>query len=179
MLNISFAPNRDCSQLIYLIGARSGKAVYKGTFQEELTDSCDLSGFSGEDLLVKAYVRSDVYPQRKSAIAAALIWDEASQSFRTDDGSRYPYLNLRYLGQHSDQTGENSYSFTIDYQYSLTVSQKWYIYKNGGYYAMKTTKDSDTLDYTFTEPGDYTIIYYLHTLTGDTEFRNFAQIHID
>ena len=138
-----------------------------------------MSDFAGQDLLIRTYAKSTLYPQRKNTVTAALIWDQQNGRFIVDDGKMYPYLNLEYLGQHVEKHDKLNYSFTIDYRYSLPVTQNWYIYRNGGYYSSCKTNNEKTLNYTFKEPGDYTVMYYLKTKLGNNEFWNFDQIHIE
>ncbi len=179
-LRLSFPPDpEECQYAIYLINAKTLNAVYKGTFSQERTLSLDLSEYSGEDLLIRTYVKSNRYPQRKHMVTAALVWDNQCGQYFADDGTVYPYLNFERLGQSMEKTGGNSYLFTIDYRCSFPVQQRWYIYRNGGYYTNFTTVDENTLSYTFTEPGDYTVMYYLKTKLGDNEFWNFDQIHVE
>ena len=41
------------------------------------------------------------------------------------------------------------------------------------------TKNERALTYTFTEPGSYTVSYYLRTSNGDCEFWDFDAIEIE
>lgn len=179
MLRIVYPNQENCQYAIYLINAKSGEALYKGKFTQETSLSLDLSEFAGQDLLIRTYAKSTLYPQRMNAVTAALIWDQQNGCFVVDDGTVYPHLNLEYLGQHVVKHDEHKYSFTIDYLYSLPSTQKWYVYRNGGYYSSYTTNNEKTLSYTFKEPGNYTVLYYLRTKMGNNEFRNFDQIHIE
>lgn len=173
-------PFENCLYAWYLINAQTGEAFYKSEFSEENLLNEPLSGQNvGADLLVKCYVRSAQYPQRKSAIVAALVYDAAAGTYRVDDGTKYKYLNLEYHGQKCEKTGANTYRFEIDYDYSWNSTQRWYVYRNGAYYTVMATKNERALTYTFTEPGSYTVSYYLRTANGDCEFWDFDAIEIE
>ena len=124
--------------------------------------------------MVKAYVRSK-NGHRRSAITSAV--DVNPEGIAKDVTNAYPYLNLQYNGQKMEPLSDSQYRFIIDYDYSWTSSVLWYVYRNGGYYDSLRT-DNGILDYTFTEPGQYTVMYYLTTANGDNEFWNFSEIHI-
>ena len=171
-------PFENCLYAWYLVNAQTGEAFYKSEFTQDTQLSYPLSG-QNTDILVKCYIRSAQYPQRKSAMVAALVYDEATGTYRVDDATKYEFLNLEYHGQRCEKTGENTYRFEIDYDYSWNSSQRWYVYRNGTYYTVVATKNEHTLEYTFTEPGSYTVSYYLRTSNGDCEFWDFDAILIE
>lgn len=171
-------PFENCLYAWYLINASTGEAFYKSEFTQENLLNYSISG-QGTDVLVKCYVRSMQYPQRKSAMVAALVYDEDTGIYRVDDGTKYKFLNLEYQGQRYEKTGTNTYRFEIDYDYSWYSSQRWYVYRNGAYYTVVATKNEHTFEYTFTEPGSYTVSYYLRTSNGDCELWDFDAILIE
>lgn len=83
-----------------------------------------------------------------------------------------------FRGQKMRITDQHVYEFLLDYDYYWDTNVKWYIYKNGGYYASFHKKNNKSLQYDFTEPGTYTVIYYLKAGSRNGEFRNFPQIVI-
>ena len=85
---------------------------------------------------------------------------------------------IEYRGQKAGQLDEDTFLFTVDYGYSLNSKIKWYVYRNGGYYTSLTKVNDPQLEYTFPEPGFYTVMYYLTTANGDNEFWNFEGINI-
>lgn len=178
ILSAAIIPNEDCLYAYYLINAESGEAFYKSEFSDSSQLTYDLSGET-EDVLIKGYVRSTQYPQRKSAILAALVYDEDSMGYTVDSGEKYPFLNLQYYGHHFEQVSKDTYNFVIEYDYSWDTTQRWYVYRNGSYYTVLQTKNESSLEYTFTEPGEYTISYYLRTANGDYEFWDFPVVTIE
>jgi len=151
--------------------------IHKIGFSNESAFTYDLSGLTG-DLFIKGYVRSKEYSQRKSWIAGALIYDSESQQYYVDQLEKYPHLNFDYQGHHIEQTGVKTYRFVLDYDYSWATTQRWYVYRNGSYYTVLQTKNQPILEYEFTEPGEYTVSYYLRTANGDYEFWDFDVISI-
>lgn len=126
--------------------------------------------------LIKAYVRSLNGRERMSRIVAAIQKEGDVVSDVTD---KFPYLNLDYVGHDVEQISDDTWRFTVNYNYSWNSSISWYIYKNGGIYFSERTSDTNFRDYQFNEPGSYTVMYYLRTSNGDNEFWNFSQIVVE
>lgn len=156
----------------YILDRNTAKVLFKTDYSTDpqLSYRFDEAG----NYLVKAYVRSS-NGHRRSAITSAV--DVNPEGIAKDVTNAYPYLNLQYNGQKMEPLSDSQYRFIIDYDYSWTSSVLWYVYRNGGYYDSLRT-DNGILDYTFTEPGQYTVMYYLTTANGDNEFWNFSEIQI-
>ena len=125
--------------------------------------------------LLKAYIKTPNGRQRESKILGAYQYKDGV--FK-DVSQNYPYLNLEYLGHHMEQISEKTFRFYVDYNYSWNSTIAFYIYKDGGGYDYSMEKDKKYLEYTFKEPGAYTIMYYLKTTNGDNEFWNFEQVEV-
>ena len=159
----------------YLIDRESAKVFYKSSWSEENTLECRFTGEEPQEILVKAYVRSPL-GERKSSVAAALRYDTVSGSYE-DVTAASPYLDLHYQGHSMAHQGGNRYVFKVNYDYSWNAVLRWYVYRNGGYYTTFSTTDPE-MEFTFSEPGGYTVMYYLTTANGDNEFWNFPQVEI-
>lgn len=159
----------DLSYAYYLIDKLTATTILKSDYAESPVFSCTVP--QGEYLL-KAYVKSK-NGQRKSAIIAEIANVSGDEATVVNDGSVY---NLNYKGQTLEQIDESTYKFSVDFDYSWNFNIKWYIYKNGGYYTTMNSSGRD-LTYSFDEPGNYTVMYYLTTPNGDNEFWNFPIIN--
>lgn len=157
----------------YLIDMENAEVVERRSYTEEntVTFTIDEDG----TYLVKAYMSSQNGEQRSSSVIAAL---EKKGDSIVDVTDSYPYLNLEYLGHHVQQIDEKTYDFVIDFNYSWNFSVAWYIYKDGGIYFSESTSNTNHRKYSFSEPGTYTVMYYLKTPNGDNEFWNFSEIVI-
>lgn len=125
--------------------------------------------------LLKGYIKTTNGVQRVSKILGAYQYKNGQFE---DVSKEYPYLNLKYIGHHMEKVSDKTFRFYVDYLYSWNSSIAFYVYKDGGGYAYYKKNDSDFLEFTFEEPGKYTILYYLSTSNGDNEFWNFEQIDI-
>ena len=176
-LNVTILPEEGFQHALYVIDAGSAKVLHKTGFSAALKFEYDLSGLTS-DLFIKGYATSTQYGQRTNEMIGALIYDPVSGQYHVDQREKYPYLNLDYQGHHVEQVDTNTYRFCIDYNYSWTTTQRWYIYRNGAYYSVLQTKNQPVLEYQFAEPGEYTISYYFRTANGDYEFWDFDIISI-
>lgn len=156
----------------YLIDCASGKAVEKSDYSYDADHMFTLTDPDVE-YWIKAYARSPE-GQRKSAIVKAVQYSGGKWRDVTE---KYPYLELKYLGQSYTCLGENTYRFEAECQYSWKLSIAWYIYRNGGGYDYVQT-DGSPLEYVFTEEGTYDVMYYIRTLNGDCLFYNFEELKI-
>ena len=114
--------------------------------------------------LVKVSAR-DAYGQIKSSVVGSWSDIHEGRTFTCADT-----LNYFHSSDSITPLGENTYQFTAGLDYSLNYSLRWYIYRNGSYYTVQTIHDSNTFEYTFEEPGTYTISYYIRTQVGDYEY---------
>ncbi len=158
----------------YLIDMETAEVIERLSYSSGNTASFVLN----EDgtYLIKAYLSSAQGSQRVSSIIAAI---EKNGDQVTDVTDLFPYLNLEYLGQEAEQISEDTWEFTVHYDYSWNSSIAWYIYKDGGIYFSENTANTDSRQYQFSEPGSYTVMYYLRTPNGDNYFYNFEEIIID
>ena len=165
------------SYAYYLIDKNTAKPITKNGYNN--TKSCifSLDNRITNEYLIRAYIK-DIYGQRKQKIIADISWNSEKQCWEnvTD---KYQFLNLIYYGQTYEKVKKHTYRFTVQYAYDWNSSIKWYIYRNGGYYTSFTTANTSFMEYTFDEPGDYTIMYYLSTVAGDNEFWNYPEIKIE
>lgn len=166
--------NDTASYAWYIIDKSSGKVIDRYNYGSPDFLSYVFSDEISNEFLVKTYIK-DKYGQRKSKIVADIAF--VNGKFE-DVSEQYPYLNLEYTGHTYSKLNNNTYKFTINYNYSWNSAIKWYIYKNGGYYTSFTNKNKADMEFTFDEPGNYTVIYYLTTTNGDKEYWNFEQIEI-
>lgn len=154
----------------YLIDINNAQIIHKQDYSYDSTFEYNVP--EGEFLL-KAYVKSPS-GQRKSEIVSHLICkDNILQIIDNNDEN----WNLQYIGNSMTQLSENTYHFQVDLEYSWNYQIKWYVYKNGGYYTVFSTNEN-YMDFSFKEPGNYTIMYYLTTPNGDNEFWNYPTITI-
>lgn len=178
MVQVTAQPQEKCTYAYYLTNMETGNVIYRGSFSPNPVFQYDLKGQT-QDVLVKLYVQSCTYPQRKSAIVSALVYDKETGQYSVDEGERYPFLNFRYYGHRVEKLSENEYQFTVDYDYSWNTKQRWYVYRNGNYHSLHRTSNQNTFCTTFQEPGEYTVLYYVRTSNGDHIFRNFQAIPVD
>ena len=125
---------------------------------------------------VKAYMRAKEGNERTSKVVAAI---QKKDDIIVDITEEVPYLNLEYSGHDIEKVKEDTYKFSVHYNYFGNTSIAWYIYKDGGSYAFEKTNNVNFIEYHFTEPGSYTVMYYLQTPNGDNEFWNFGEIVIN
>lgn len=125
---------------------------------------------------VKAYMRAKEGNERTSKVVAAI---QKKDDIIVDITEEVPYLNLEYSGHDIEKVKEDTYKFSVHYNYFGNTSIAWYIYKDGGSYAFEKTNNVNFIEYHFTEPGSYTVMYYLRTPNGDNEFWNFGEIVIN
>lgn len=126
---------------------------------------------------IRSYIKNEK-GQKKWDIIAKISYDDEKGEWKNVSHD-YPYLSLHYKGHNYEQLTRNQYKFKVDYDYSLNSSIRWYIYRNGIYYDVVELKNNNELEYTFNEPGTYTILYYLKTQEKNNEFWNFPIINID
>lgn len=159
----------DLTYAYYLIDKSTATVALKSDYVESPVFSCMVP--QGEYLL-KAYSKSE-NGQRKSAIIAEIENISGDEAAIVNEDAIY---NLDYKGQNMEQVNDSTYKFSVDFDYSWNFNIKWYIYRNGGYYTTISSTEKDLI-YSFEEPGNYTVMYYLTTPNGDNEFWNFPIIH--
>lgn len=155
----------------YLIDINDASVVYKQDYSSNPEFIYDVP--EGEFLL-KAYLKSS-NGQRKSEIVAHLLCENNSLQIIDDPSETW---NLHYIDDSMTQLSEDTFRFEVNFNYSWNYKIRWYIYRNGGYYTLFDTTEN-YLEYSFEEPGNYTIMYYLTTPNGDNEFWNFSCITIE
>lgn len=164
----------DLSYAWYVIDKDASNVIYKTDYTEENKFIYEFD--DGKEYIIKSYVKNKS-GQRKQAIIADIAYNSENKEW-TDDTKKYPYLNLEYNGQSYKKISDNSYEFTVDYNYSLNSSISWYVYYNGSYLSSSSTYNEKTIQFDFNQPGKYTVIYYLRTSNGDNEFWNFEEIEV-
>jgi|GEM_PF-1967656 Heparinase II/III-like protein. len=166
--------NEDFSYAWYVIDEETNQPVEKSDYSKDNTFEYEFK--ENGTYLVKAYIKNSA-GQKKYKIIGEIAYDEKAQKF-VNISKDYPYMNLVYNGQAYKNIGGNKYLFNVEYDYSLDSSITWYIYRDGSYVDTIKTDNTDKLEYEFTLPGDYTIMYYLTTKQGDNEFWNFPIITV-
>lgn len=158
----------------YLTEMESANVLEKSSYSE----SNEMNFKIEEDgtYIIKAYMRAKEGNERTSQIVAVI---QKEEDVIVDITEKVPYLNLEYLGQDIEKIEDNTYKFSVYYNYFWNTSIAWYIYKDGGSYGYEQTNNVNFIEYHFTEPGSYTIMYYLRTPNGDNQFWNFEEIVID
>jgi hypothetical protein len=169
---ISKQPNQEGLQYAwYIVDESNGEVLERVGYSSENALIYDFQ--KGKNYLVKAYVKNQ-FGERDFAIVGKIsyVGDTAiNNSENLKDG------RLILKEHYYEKLGDNKYKFVIPYEYFWDISVKWYIYRNGGYYTV--INGQNILEYQFTEPGSYTVMYYFKTLNGDMEFWNFKAINID
>lgn len=158
----------------YLINSQNAQIVQKTSYSKD-----NIASFTIEQegtYFVKAYMRSANGRERASEIIYALKYENDELIDITDE---FPYLNLQYLGNEIERLNNDTWKFTVNYNYSWSTSIAWYVYKDGGIYLSERTQDTNYREYQFTEPGSYTVMYYLQTSNGNNEFWNFEQVVVE
>lgn len=155
----------------YLINKDSAEVVERISYSED--NSARFTIETEGTYFVKAYMRSANGKERASEIIYALKYENNEL---IDITYEFPFLNLEYMGNKIDKIDDNTWRFTVNYNYSWDTSISWYIYKDGGFYSSERTENINYREYQFTEPGSYTVMYYLRTSNGDNEFWNFEQV---
>ena len=122
-------------------------------------------------------MKSNNGAMRKSKIVAEINYDEEVENYTILNDSDKD-LNLIYNGHSSQKITEKKFKFNIDLHYDWNYRVKWYIYKNGGYYDNFTNNSKSSMEYTFDEPGVYTVMYYLTTSNGDNEYWSFEEFEV-
>lgn len=128
------------------------------------------------DYLIKAYTRSDNGRYRCSRMVVEIVYDEKELEYQFMDAEGY---NLIYLGQESEEISGGMYEFKVNFEYEWNYNISWYIYKDGRKYDNFVVENKPDIQYEFTEPGKYTVEYYLRTPNGDNEVWNFGEIDIE
>lgn len=127
------------------------------------------------DYLIKAYARSNNGRYRCSRLVAEVMYDEAASKYECTDADGY---NLIYLGHESKEINSRLFEFKVNFEYEWNYNISWYIYKDGRKYDDFVVEDETDMQYEFTEPGRYTVVYHLRTPNGDNEVWNFGEIDI-
>lgn len=154
----------------YIIDAENGAVLDRIDY----TQSNELTYTFNEekDYLVKSYVKTS-YGEIDQAIVSQINYIDNKYIDISDTIDNFKLT----LGDHYyEQVADNKYRFIIPYDYFWKTSVKWYIYKDGGYYT--TITGENILEYEFTEPGSYTVMFYFKTLNGDLEFWNYKPLEI-
>ncbi len=155
----------------YLIDIQNANVVYKQDYSYEPEFKYDVP--EGEYLL-KAYMKA-ANGQRKSEIVAHILCENGELSIINTSSEHW---NLKYYNNSVEQISDSTYQFNINFDYSWNYTVRWYIYRNGGYYTNFTTNEKH-IEYTFDEPGNYTVMYYLTTPNGDNLFWNYPSVLIE
>lgn len=158
----------------YLVKKDNAEVVERISYSKD-----NMASFTIEEdgtYFIKAYILSSNGRERASEIICAIKYENNEL---TDITYEFPYLNLEYLGNKIDKIDDNTWKFTVNYNYSWNTSIFWYVYKDGGYYSSERTENTNNREYQFTEPGSYTVMYYLRTGNGDNEFWNFEQVVVE
>ncbi|RAR42394.1 alginate lyase family protein [Paenibacillus sp. MDMC362] len=75
--------------------------------------------------------------------------------------------------------GNNLFKFEVSISNFNVLTSKWYIYKNGASHQY-IGNNSNFLEYQFTEPGIYSVLYRMNDIYfGEVVFDNFEEIRID
>ena len=73
----------------------------------------------------------------------------------------------------------NRYRFTVTSDYILDYEINWYIYKDGVYYKNFIYENNNSLDFSFTKNGLYSVQYYLTLCTGEKYFYYYPMITVN
>ena len=87
-------------------------------------------------------------------------------------------LNLQMNGMQMEWLTKETLRCTVLFDYAFDCGLNWHIYRNGGHYFYKYEKNNPTFEYQFTEPGAYTVMFYICGFAGEKEFWNFPQFNI-
>lgn len=158
----------------YLTDMESANVLEKSSYSEsnEINFKIEKDGI----YIIKAYMRVNKGNERTSEVVAVI---RKKDNMIMDITEEFPYLNLEYLGHNVEKIKDDTYKFSVYYNYFWNTSIAWYIYKDGGSYGYEQTNNVNFIEYHFSEPGSYTVMYYLRTPNGDNEFWNFEEIVID
>lgn len=152
----------------YVIEQKTKRAIYKSGWIDsnkliwQLTD---------EPILIKAYIK-DRYGKRHNAIVGQ--WMPEEQTLITN----FSQLNYVHLRDSMERIDEHTYRFTVDMDYALDYSIRWYVYKDGSYYTVQNTRNENAIDFDFTENGSYTVSYYIDGYNGEREYWIFPEVVI-
>lgn len=160
----------------YLIEEKTNKAVIKTNYMPENTYVINIPPASdGTVYWLRAYMRSSLY-QKKTQVVGAFIYDKKSNSYIVQSSNTY---GLDITGHSCENIGDGKYRFKIHYNYFGDMRVQWLIYKDGGAKESFFTRNQGEIEYQFTEPGDYNVMYYLRTIGGgDREFHIFPTITV-
>jgi hypothetical protein len=158
----------------YVINKETNEAVEKTDYTKD--NKFDFEFNKKGTYIVRAYIK-DSSGQKTFGIVAVIGYNDKTHQFE-NISKYYPYMNLVYKGQSYKNISGNKYQFNVDYDYSMDSSIKWYIYRNGSYFETIKSDNNSTLNYEFTLPGEYTVMYYLTTNQGNNEFWNFPIITV-
>ncbi|MCI8341783.1 MAG: hypothetical protein HFE62_01000 [Firmicutes bacterium] len=159
----------------YIIDFDSGAAVKKINSGSKNTAECDFDSIKHGRYIVRAYIKNS-FEHMKHAVVAIVEYD--AKTGWLNKTNEYPYINLLHNGHIYDKIGKNRYRFIIDCKYSLDMSVKWYVYRNGVYFDSFLSKNDNNMEYEFNLPGKYSVAYYLRTREKDNEYWNFPAIEI-
>ncbi|MDU5141607.1 MAG: alginate lyase family protein [Paenibacillus dendritiformis] len=159
----------------YLIEQSTKETVFKTVYMNENSIILDIPNTNSEKVyLLKAYMRSSLY-QRKQEIVGKFQMNSVSMKYEFITPKRY---GLRINSKRIEQTGERTYRFIVDYDYSFNIRIQWLIYKNGGAKESIFIDNSGLFEYSFPEKGVYAVMFYFRTSGGDNEFYCFPEIEI-
>lgn len=156
----------------YLLDKETGSKYASVSYSAEDEVQFELSE-NGSYALV-AYMRNKAKETSKKLAGFIEKNDSGYQFIELAKDQQEPYV----VNSKVEKITDNKYKFFVDIKNMNKISSKWYIYRNGASYDF-IGNDKLELEYTFTEPGDYTVIYRINDVYfGEVEYNHFESIKI-
>lgn len=159
----------------YLIDRKTKKACHKTIYLNENNYICKMTPSESSSFWLKAYMRNSLF-QRKQQIVASIEFDDKSSEYKILKAEQY---GLTIREKYFTQISERKFRFIVDYECFSDVRLQWLIYKNGGAKESLYMDNNGILEYEFQEVGSYSVMFYLRTSNGDSEFHILPVIEIN
>lgn len=174
--NVSY--NQAIGFAYYLLDKETGKKYVSNSFSFDNKATFELE--EGKSYALISYMRNNSKETKKklSGYVEYLPKDSTDSNFifiPTDNSTSEPVTH----GNLINKINEKEYEFTVDISNINGQQINWYVYRNGASYDFIST-NSNTLKYSFKEPGTYTCIYRVKDkYFGEVDFNNFKQLIIE
>lgn len=157
----------------YLLDKDNGKKVTSTSYSYENSTKFDLD--KGQSYALIGYMRNKSYETSKKLIGYIESNKDGFTFTRLSQHEQEPYAGKKSYSK----IGNKTYKFDVQMSNMNMINTAWYIYKDGASFDY-VANQSDELEYTFDEPGNYTVIYRVKDIYfGEVEYNHFEEILVE
>lgn len=156
----------------YLLDKDTGKKLESTSFSPN--NSAEFKLHKSQSYAIIGYMRNSA-KETKKGLLGYLVYENGKFIYnKLAVNKMEPIIKGRSIKKISN----NTYNFNLDIESPNKINARWYIYKNGASYDFIANNNTQ-LQYTFEEPGIYTIIYRINDqYFGEFLYDNFEGITI-